>query len=68
MDAPRAFLRPEPLKRETYVQLPKGVEDDKVAWKLLRPLYGEGTACKDWYKTIRKFPAEECAGKSDISR
>ena len=46
--------------RETYVQLPKGVADDKIAWELPNPLYGLSTACKDWYKTIRKFSPEEC--------
>ena len=60
MDVSRAFLRSEPLKRETYVQLPKGVEDDRVAWELSKPLYGLSTECKDWYKTIRNFLSEEC--------
>ena len=58
-----AFLRSEHLKRETYVQSPKGVEDDKVAWGLLKPLYGLSTSCKDWYETIMNFPSEECGGK-----
>ena len=56
----RAFLRSEHLERETYVQLPKGVEDDRVAWELLKPLYGLSTSCKDWYKAIRDFLSEEC--------
>ena len=60
MDVSRAFLRPGPLKRETYVQLPKGVEDDRVSWKLSKPLYGLSTSCKDWYKAIRDFLSEEC--------
>ena len=63
MDVSRAFLRSGPLERETYAQFPKWAEDDKVAWKLLKPLYGLSTACKDWYKTIRKFLAEECGGR-----
>ena len=63
MDVSRAFLRSEPLKRDTYVQLPKGVEKDNVAWELLKPLYGLSTACKDWYKTIRNFLSKECGGK-----
>ena len=50
MDVSRAFLRSGPLKRGTYVQLPKGVEDDRVAWKLSKPLSGLSTSCKDWYK------------------
>ena len=31
-DVSMGFLRSEPLQRDTYVQLPKGVEDDNVAW------------------------------------
>ena len=55
-----AFLRSEPLKRGAYVQLHKGVADDRVAWKLSKPLCGLSTACKDWYRTIRNFLSEEC--------
>ena len=66
MDVARAFLRSEPLERETeretYVQWPKGVEDDKVAWELMKPLYGLSTACNDGCETLRKFPAGECGG------
>ena len=39
----------EPLKRDTYVQLPKkGVVGDMVAWNLLKPLYGLSASCEDW--------------------
>ena len=33
-----------------------------MAWKLLKPLYGLSTACKDWYETMRDFLAAECGG------
>ena len=64
MDVSRAFLRSEPLKRDTYAQLPKGAEKDNVAWKLLKPLYGLSTACKDRYATIRDFIPNEFGGKA----
>ena len=64
MDVSRAFLRSEPLERDTYVKLPEGVEQENVAWKLLKPLYGLSTACKDWYRTLRNFLIEECGGKA----
>ena len=38
----------EPLKRDADVKLPDGVEQDNVARKLLKPLYGLSTACEDW--------------------
>ena len=60
MGASRAFLRSEPLKRDTYVKLLQWAEKDNVARKLLKPLYGLGTACKDWYRAIRNFRACEC--------
>ena len=63
MGVSRAFLRSEPLGRDTYVKLPEGVEQENVAWKLLKPLYGLSTACKDWYRTLRNFLIEECGGK-----
>ena len=37
-----------------------GVANSNIARKLLKPLYGLSTACKDWYKTIRDFLAKEC--------
>ena len=55
MDVSRAFSMSGPLKRDTYVKLPAWVEKDNVARKLLKPLYGLSTACKDWYRTIRDF-------------
>ena len=58
-----AFLRSEPLGRDTYVKLPEGVEEGNAAWELLKPLYGLSTACKGWYKTIRNFLIDECGGK-----
>ena len=64
MDVSRAFLRSEHLRRDTYAQLPEGVEKDNVAWGLLKPLYGLSTACKDWYKTIRNFLSKECGEKA----
>ena len=63
LDVSRAFLRLVHLRRDTYVQLPKGAEKDNVAWKLLKPLYGLSTTCKDWYKTIRNFLSKGCGGK-----
>ena len=50
----------ESLQRETYAKLPYGVEKGNIAWKLLKPLYGLSTACKDWCETIRDFLAEVC--------
>ena len=60
MGVSREILRSAPSRRDTYVQLPKGVDQDNVAWELLKPLYGLSTACKDWYKTIRNFLSKEC--------
>ena len=37
MDVSRAFLRSEPMGRDTYVKLPEGVERENVAWELLKP-------------------------------
>ena len=61
-DVSRGILRSEPLKRDTYVQLPKWADGDNVAWGLLKPLYGLSTACKDWYETIRNSLLGECGG------
>ena len=63
MDVSRAFLRSKPLMRNTFAKLPDGVEQENVAWKLIKPLYGLSTACKDWYSTIRNFLTDECGGK-----
>ena len=63
MDVSRAFLRSEPLDRDTYAKLPDGVEQENAAWGLLKPLYGLSTAYKNWYRTIRNFLTEECGGK-----
>ena len=63
MDVSRAILRSQPLKRDTYVQLPKLVEDDRVAWKLPKPLYGLSTSCRDWYRAIMDFLLGEWRGK-----
>ena len=38
------------------------MEKDNVTRKLLNPLYGLSTACKDWYETIRDFLSNECVG------
>ena len=51
----RAFLMSGPLKRDNYAMLPGGVEKGNIAWKLSKPLYGMGTACKYWYEAIRDF-------------
>ena len=59
-DVSRAIPRSEHLKREAYVKLPEGVEKGNSARKLLKPLYGLSTACKDWYRTIRDLLANEC--------
>ena len=48
--APMAFLRSEPLKRDTYPQLPKVADGDTVGCELSKPMYGLSTTCKDWYK------------------
>ena len=52
------------LKRDTYAQLPDGVEKDKVSRKLLNPLYGARAACKDWIAIIRDLLEEEFAGEA----
>ena len=62
MDISKALLMSEPLKRDDYVKLPDGVEKVNLARKLLKPLYGMSTACKDWCETIRDFLARESAG------
>ena len=56
-------MRSGPLRRDTYVKLPEGVEKGNIARKLLKPLYGMSTACKDWYGAIRNFLANECGGE-----
>ena len=63
MDVSRAFLRSEPLERGAYAKLPEGSEQGNAAWKLLKPLYGLGTTCKDWYRAVRNFSIEECGGE-----
>ena len=60
MDVSMAFLRSKHLKRDAYVKLPEWVEKCNVARKLLEPLYGLSTACKDWYETLRDSLANEC--------
>ena len=67
MGVARAFLRSGHLKRDIDAQLPKGVRGSKVAWELLRPLYGLGAACKDWYKTITNFLSGKCGCKAASS-
>ena len=66
MDAPCAFLMDGHLKREEYAKLPDGVEKENIAPDQLKPLYGTGTARKDWCETARDFPAEECGRKRNI--
>ena len=60
IDASRALLRSEPLKRDTYAKLPEWVEESNVVRNLLKPLYGISTACKDWCGAVRDFLANEC--------
>ena len=50
MDVSGAFSRSGHLRRDTYVKLPAWAEEDNVTRKLLEPLYGMSTSCKDWYK------------------
>ena len=59
-DVSRAFSTSGSLKRDTYVQLPGGVEKGNAAWKPSKPLYGVSSAFKDWYGTIRYFLSKEC--------
>ena len=61
-DVSRAFSSSVPLKRDACLELLDGVEKDNVARKLLKPLYGLSTACKDWYNTIRDFLSHEFGG------
>ena len=63
VDVSRAFLRSVASKRDTFAKLPDVVEKDNVSWKLLKPLYGLSTACKDWCETILDFIAQECGAK-----
>ena len=55
MGVSRALLGSELLERDAYVQLPRGVENDNVSWKQLKPLYGLSTAGKYWDKTYEIF-------------
>ena len=52
-----SFLRSGPLKRDAYAKPHDVVEKDNIARKLLKPLYGMGTACKDWRKAARDLLA-----------
>ena len=62
------FLTSGPLKRDNYAKLPDVVEKDNVARKLLKPLYGLSTACKDRYGAVRDVLDEwrVCGGGSYI--
>ena len=53
MDVPKAFLRRGALERETYSELPGGVETKNISCGLPKPRYGLITACQYWYVTIR---------------
>ena len=53
----RAVSRSSPLKRDTYAELPDGVEKGNIARGLLKPLYGVSAAGKDWRGTVRDFLA-----------
>ena len=62
-----SFLRSVRLKRDAYANLPEVVEKDNVSWKLLKPLYGPITDCKDWREAIRGFLEEECGGVTSLA-
>ena len=64
MDVSRDFTRSKPLKRNTYVKLPEGADQENAGCELLKPLYGLSTTCKDWYRTIGNFLTGECGGKA----
>ena len=59
MDVSRVFSRSVPLKLDTYAKPPDGSRSSNIARKLLKPLYGLSTACKDWCERIRDFLAKE---------
>ena len=63
MGVARAFVMSEPLERDAYAQLPRGLGKDKISWKLLKPVYGLGASGKDWDGNIRNILSKECGGK-----
>ena len=50
----RAFLRSKPLERD-ICETTGWSGTENAAWKLIKPLYGLSTTCKDWYRALRIF-------------
>ena len=59
MDVSRALLGSVPLRRETYMELPGGAEEENIAFEPSKPQYGMSTDCKDSCETIRDFVSDE---------
>ena len=68
MDVSMRFLRFGPLKVATYEKLPLVAEKGNISRKLLGPLYGMSTACKDWRVAIRDFLGGECVWVASVDK
>ena len=60
VDVKNAFLQSHELgpKERIHVLPPKDLRKDGYCWELLRPVYGEQSACRRWWLTLSGFLQE----------